>query len=134
MLHNTLAIWRAPSATCGDPGAPEASNVTQAGSAGSPCHRRASRLSCIPVMPDDIESLYTLALSHHQSGELQQADALYRHILAINPDHVLALIMLGVLAHQVGRNDVAIQLLARAIQLDSKNPDAHNNLGVAFAA
>jgi len=84
--------------------------------------------------PDPLDSLYSQALSHHQSGDLQQADALYRHILSLNPDHVLTLLMLGVLAHQISRNEAAIQLLTRAIQLAPTNPDTHNNLAVALAA
>ena len=73
-------------------------------------------------------------MEHHQAGRLQEADALYRQILASQPDHPGALQMLGVLAHQVGRNDLSADLFRRLISFEPQNAEAHNNLGVALAA
>lgn len=47
-------------------------------------------------------------------------------------DHV-AWYFAGVCAHQMGHHDIAIQRLQKAVKLDEKNPDYHNNLGVALA-
>ena len=54
------------------------------------------------------------AIAHHQAGRLAEAEALYRKVLATTPDHPSALHMLGVLAAQVGRNDVAVELISKA--------------------
>ena len=38
---------------------------------------------------------------------------------------------LGVIAHQVGRNDVAVDFIRRAIAVDPGMPTPHTNLGLA---
>jgi predicted O-linked N-acetylglucosamine transferase (SPINDLY family) len=73
-----------------------------------------------------------IAVQHHQAGRLQQAEQLYRQILAQQPEHPLAIHNLGLIAHQVGRNDVAVDLIRRAIALRPNYPEAHSNLGVAL--
>ncbi len=57
------------------------------------------------------------ALEHHRAGRFDQADALYKKMPA-NPD---ALHLRGVLAHQQGRYDDALHLIARAIELYPSN-------------
>ncbi len=47
------------------------------------------------------ESL-AIAVQHHQAGRLQAAAQLYQQILAVNSNHVDALHLLGVIAHQMG--------------------------------
>ena len=79
-----------------------------------------------------IQQAFDLALQHHHSGRLQDAERLYQQILAQQPDHVGALHYLGVIAHQQGRNDVAIDLIGKAIGLNPKLVEAHNNLGLAL--
>jgi len=62
-----------------------------------------------------IQQAFDLALQHHQAGRLHEAEQLYRQVLAQQPNHAKALHLLGVLAGQVGRNDVAVDLIRRAI-------------------
>ena len=50
-----------------------------------------------------IQQAFDLAVRHHQAGHLQQAEQLYRQILAQQPGHADALHMLGLIAHQLGR-------------------------------
>ncbi len=57
---------------------------------------------------------------------------LYRRILAIDPNHANTVHYLGVLAHQIGRNDAAVELIERAISLDDRVPDFRYNLGIVF--
>lgn len=76
-----------------------------------------------------IKSGFDLALQHHRSGRLQEAERLYREILTRQPDHAETLHMSGVLAAQTGRLDVAVQLIRRAITINSNWPEAYNNLG-----
>jgi predicted O-linked N-acetylglucosamine transferase (SPINDLY family) len=92
-----------------------------------------SKCRILPVMaaPSAQETLQ-LAFQHHRSGQLPQAEAFCRQILAQQPDHPDALHLLGLIAHQAGRNDLAVDLIRRAIVLTPSNADAHNNLGLAL--
>lgn len=72
------------------------------------------------------------ALKHHQAGRLPQAEALYREILARDPSCVDAGHYLGVIALQVGKHDVAADLLAQAADLAPGNAEIHSHLGDAY--
>jgi protein O-GlcNAc transferase len=74
------------------------------------------------------------ALEYHRSGQLGPAEAIYRQVLEREPDHPDALNLLGLLAHQVGKSEAAIQLIARAIAIDDRNPGYHNNIGLVYRA
>jgi predicted O-linked N-acetylglucosamine transferase (SPINDLY family) len=58
-----------------------------------------------------------LGETHHQAGRLAEAEAHYRAVLAVDGANPRALHLYGVLAHQVGRNDIARQALTAAIQI-----------------
>jgi protein O-GlcNAc transferase len=62
------------------------------------------------------------AVRHHQAGRLNEAERLYREVLQADPRHADALHFLGVLAHQAGRNDVAVDLIDKAIAQNSRVP------------
>lgn len=79
-----------------------------------------------------LQQAFELAVQHHQAGRLQQAEGLYRQILAQQPRHADALQLLGVVAHQMGRNDAAIDLIQQAIALKPANAGAYSNLGLAL--
>jgi predicted O-linked N-acetylglucosamine transferase (SPINDLY family) len=81
-----------------------------------------------------ISEALTLAIEHHQAGRLQAAEQLYRQILALEPDHAGALHLLGLIAHQVGKHEVAVVCIGRAIQLDGNEVAYHSNLGEAYRA
>jgi protein O-GlcNAc transferase len=81
-----------------------------------------------------IQDAFESAMQHHRGGRLQQAERLYRQILAHQPNHAGALHFLGVIASQAGRNDVAVDLIRRAIALRPDWPEAYNNLGNALRA
>jgi predicted TPR repeat methyltransferase len=69
------------------------------------------------------------ALLLHQGGRLDQAERIYRRILAAGPDNVDALHFLGVLQHQKGSHDAAVRDIERAVSLMPGYADAWNNLG-----
>ncbi len=73
-------------------------------------------------------------MGHHQAGRLNEAERLYLQILKIDPRHADALHFLGVLAHQIGRHDMAVDLIGRAIAQNGRVPAFHNNLGNALKA
>lgn len=72
------------------------------------------------------------AIHLHQTGDLAGAQALYRQILAANPDQFDALHLLGVSESQLGRNDAAIELIRRALMIRPDHAEAHANLGTAL--
>jgi protein O-GlcNAc transferase len=86
-------------------------------------------MSFAPQMPEPL----SLALRHHRSGRLHEADALYRQFLSEHPSHTDALQWLGVLSHQLGRSDEAVVLLNRAISLNPSVAEYYTNLGAVLA-
>ncbi|MGD0461134.1 MAG: tetratricopeptide repeat protein [Tepidisphaeraceae bacterium] len=74
------------------------------------------------------------ALVHHRAGRLGQAEMIYRQILATEPKNADALFLLGSLAHQAGKFDIACDLLNQAILLNPTAADYHLNLGVVLTA
>jgi protein O-GlcNAc transferase len=78
--------------------------------------------------------LLTSAIAHHQAGRLAEAEALYRQILTHDPRHVDALHLLGLVAHQGGAHEAAIELIGQAIRLRGDQPVFHSNLGEVYRA
>jgi len=72
-----------------------------------------------------------MALAHHQSGRLPQAEAIYRQILKMEPNHPEALYFLGILAKQVGKYEIAAELIGRVLPVWADCAEAHYNLGDA---
>jgi len=85
------------------------------------------------MAPLTIQQSFNLALQHHQAGRLQEAEKLYRNILAQQPRHAEATHFLAVLAHQVGRNDAALNLFRQTIALRPDYVEAHYNLANTLA-
>lgn len=73
-----------------------------------------------------------LALQHHAAGRLAQAGEIYQSILNDTPNNHDALHLLGVIAHQVGKHDVAVDLIGKALAIKPDFVQAHFNLGNAF--
>jgi len=65
----------------------------------------------------------------HQQGRLEEANALYREILAGHPNNAHALHLFGVLRAQRGDYAAAADFIGRAVALDPNNPTAFYNLG-----
>ncbi|HLH92381.1 MAG TPA: tetratricopeptide repeat protein [Xanthobacteraceae bacterium] len=80
----------------------------------------------------ELASLFAAAVRHHQAGELVQAEAGYRGVLAIDPRHGRTLYYLGVLSAQTGRFAAAADLIGRAAALDPRNPELRYNLAAAW--
>ena len=76
--------------------------------------------------------MFAAALHHHQAGRLDQAEALYRQILAGEPRHADSLHMLGVLACQLGHAEPGATLIGRAIAVNGGVASYHFNLGNAL--
>jgi predicted O-linked N-acetylglucosamine transferase (SPINDLY family) len=78
--------------------------------------------------------IFAAAMQHHRGGRLREAESLYRQILQADSNHADALHMLGVLAHQTGRPQLAVEMISRAIAQNGQMPAFHNNLGNVYAA
>ena len=76
--------------------------------------------------------LLSTAFAHHQAGRPEQAEPIYRQILAAEPAQPDALHLLGVLCLQSGRGDEAIELLGRALAARPNHADTANHLGAAY--
>lgn len=72
------------------------------------------------------------AFEHYQAGLLPQAEVICQQILQMVPSHPDALHLRGVIAHQVGRNDLAVDLITRAVSANPSNPNYYNHLGMAL--
>ena len=79
-----------------------------------------------------IPQALALALQHHTQGRLPEAEGLYQQILQNDPEQPIALQMLGVIAHQVGKNDIAVNFITGALAINPDDAEAHNNLGTAL--
>jgi protein O-GlcNAc transferase len=89
-------------------------------------------LPATAVVATGAADLLAAGLSHHQSGRLAKAEACYRQVLAAQPDHADALHLLGVIAHQEKRHDLAVEMIGRAIKRNGRDPLYFCNLGVAL--
>lgn len=99
--------------------------------------RRAAKKQTAPAMHGASQSnqkqqILAEAVRHHQAGQLNEAERLYRQILALDSRHADSLHLLGVIAYQVGRYDSAIELITRAIAIDPAAAAYHSNLGNAL--
>ena len=75
---------------------------------------------------------FAAALTHHESGRLDEAEHLYRDILATDPAHAESLHLLGLIA--VGKGDPAtgVRLIRRAIALAPAQAPHRNSLALAY--
>jgi predicted TPR repeat methyltransferase len=81
------------------------------------------------MTPEEIYSTLKEAVALHQRCELAAAEAAYERVLRAEPDQGDALHFLGVLKHQWGRNDEALELIRRAIDVLPGHAVIQNNLG-----
>jgi protein O-GlcNAc transferase len=72
------------------------------------------------------------AIQHHRAGQLPEAERIYQQILHANPKHPIALHLLGVIAINMGKNDVAVDLISQALTTMPHHADAHYDIGIAF--
>ena len=86
-----------------------------------------------PSKSPNLPSIET-AMRFHNEGRLSEAESIYRQILKAEPDQPQALHLLGLIAHQMGRSDIAVDLIGRSITIDPKYTEAYGNLGLVTMA
>ena len=75
---------------------------------------------------------FQLGFRHHQAGQLQQAEALYRQVLAVNPGHADSLHLLGIIARQLGQPARALEYIEQAIKIQPRAAAYHTSRGNAL--
>jgi tetratricopeptide (TPR) repeat protein len=80
----------------------------------------------------DVPQVLQAALRQHQAGQFAEAEVAYRQILAVAPSHTDALHLLGLVCHQTGRADLAIDFITAALRTNPAFAEAHYNLGKAY--
>ena len=81
-----------------------------------------------------LQQALDLAVQHHSNGNLPEANRIYQQILQTHPNQPMALHLLGLISHQVGKNDRAIDLITKALAIKPDYRDAHMNLGYILLA
>jgi tetratricopeptide (TPR) repeat protein len=98
--------------------------------------RHALRTARAEIVPRSVllgaAELMQNGIKHHRAGRLAEAEASYRQILLTQSSHADALHLLGVVAHQTGQNDLAVELIDKAIKINGQNAAYFSNLGNAL--
>jgi predicted O-linked N-acetylglucosamine transferase (SPINDLY family) len=81
-----------------------------------------------------IKQAIKLAAQYQTAGNLTKAEAIFQQVLEAEPNQPIAFLLLGLIAHQRGKNDTAVELLAKAISIEPELAEAHYNLGIALQA
>ena len=78
-----------------------------------------------------LDTLLTKGMTFHQQGKLAQAQTVYKQILKNHPQHFHTLFLLGVVAGQSKKPEIAVELFSKAIEINPNYAEAHNNQGNA---
>ncbi len=79
-----------------------------------------------------VQAWLAAAMSHHQAGQLNEAETLYRQILERDPHNIDSLHLLGLISFQRGDPDTAITLIGKAIAKNDKVAALHYNIANAY--
>ncbi|MFM9967453.1 MAG: tetratricopeptide repeat protein [Burkholderiales bacterium] len=80
------------------------------------------------VIPPSIDA----GLHHHRAGRLPQAEAIYWQVLQTDPGNSDALHLLGVIASQMKKFELAVELIERALSIKPGFAEALSNCGNAL--
>ena len=76
------------------------------------------------------DEILSLAISHHQAGEVKTAEDLYCQIIKQTPENADAFHLLGLLYYQSERAQQALDLISKAISINSSIALFHANLAL----
>jgi len=98
----------------------------------TPRHNRFSFTLPGQTPPLSIDQAMVLATQLQAQGSLQESEHWLQQILQQQPDHAFALHLLGVIAHQVGKQTLAAELIRNAIRLNGHVALFHSNISEIF--
>jgi protein O-GlcNAc transferase len=87
-----------------------------------------------PAVRASLPQRLAIALTHHQRGELDLAEKVYREILRESPRYFDALQLLGIATLDRGAVDESIEWIRRALAVNSSQANAHFHLARAWVA
>jgi tetratricopeptide (TPR) repeat protein len=105
-------------------------NKEDPGQAGS--SRQSEQTSAKSSAQDSLTSLFEEAVRQHRAGRLDQAEALYAQVLAINPRLVEVIANLGAIHRARGDLDRAIKAYEAALAINPRHVNTLSNLGDAL--
>src|SRR6478735_6695943 len=79
-----------------------------------------------------LEDAIAIAILLQKNEQFAEAGEVYRRVLEAAPDHPRALHYAGVLAHQQGRRDDAIEFIGRSLVHAPDEADWHSNFGIVL--
>lgn len=77
---------------------------------------------------------FSHAVHLHQAGDVEATRDECREILRLDPQHLEALSLLGVVEHQSGNHQIAVELLGRLVELSPENMRYRKNHAAALFA
>jgi len=86
------------------------------------------------LSPTQVGQMFAQAARHRLYGEIEEADRLCRSILAAYPEHAGSLHIRGTIALQLGRPDLAADMIGKAIAARDDFAVFHDDLGIALHA
>lgn len=78
-----------------------------------------------------LRDVMAAAMDAHRAGDLFMADRLYGEVLGIDPDHLKALRLRGILARECGDIDKSLALLQRAHTVAPADPEPLGEIAIA---
>jgi len=96
------------------------------------CCQLTEKVEGIQMSPLTLQELQR-AISHHQAGELSEAQVIYQKILKLTPNNADALHYLGLIYYQTGDSESAVTLISKAVTISATHL-MHSNLGAALQA
>ena len=79
-----------------------------------------------------LNALITKAYEFQRAGNNHRAEAEYRYVLEIDPDHALCNNLMGMLCRQMRRYDEAVPYIEAALAANPSDAKTHSNLGQAL--
>ena len=83
-------------------------------------------------MKQDLIKLLEKGFASQQQGDLTAAELAYLDVLKQDEQNEFALNLLGVVCVRTERYRDAVRYLTKAVRVNAKDPETHNNLGLAY--
>lgn len=100
----------------------------------APAFAKQERAAAHSRLSSMLGAMLRTALAQHGAGRLAEAESLYRQMLAIHPRHADSLHLLGMIAHQAGQHQLAVDRIAAALAINPRSAVYNLNLGTVHHA